>query len=80
MGLMGMSEVDNDDYREQFKAEYRQVAIRRSKLKTMLSKWDNGLLKFSPNCPRGIYDIQLRAMDEYIAVLEARAIIEGIQL
>ena len=70
----------SDDYKERFKAEYAQVAIRYQKLKAMLDKWDTGNLNFTPTCPRGIYNFQIRAMADYIASLEARAAIENIEL
>ena len=68
------------DYKERFKAEYEQVKIRFEKLKAMLDKWDNGTLEFTPHCKRGIYDFQMKAMAEYIACLETRALIESIEL
>lgn len=70
----------SDDYEERFKAEYAQVVIRYKKLKAMLYKWDNGELNFSPTCPRSTYNMQIKAMTDYIAVLEARAVMENIIL
>ena len=70
----------SDDYKERFKAEYAQVAVRYEKLKAMLDKWDTGKLNFTPTCPRSIYNFQIRAMADYIASLEARAAIEDIKL
>lgn len=74
------SMMNSADYKERFKAEYMQVAIRYEKLKAMLDKWDAGKLNFKPTCPRGIYNFQIRAMADYIASLEARAAIENIEL
>ena len=68
----------SDDYKERFKAEYNQVLIRYQKLKTMLHNWDSGSLNFEPTCPRSLYDLQIKSMQEYLTVLEARACIEGI--
>ena len=68
------------DYKERFKAEYQQVVIRYQKLAAMLEKWDNGELNFTPTCPRSTYNMQVRAMTDYIAVLEARAVMEGVEL
>ena len=68
------------DYKERFKAEYYQVVIRYQKLKAMILKWDNGDLIFFLTCSRSTYDLQRRAMADYIAVLEARAVMENIQL
>lgn len=67
-------------YKERFKAEYYQLVIRYNKLKDMLTKWDSGTLEFLPTCPRSIYNMQIKAMTDYIAVLEARAVMENIVL
>ena len=72
--------MNSADYKERFKAEYHQVVIRYEKLKAMLDKWDNGTLEFTPTCNRGIYNFQIKAMGEYIACLETRAVIENIEL
>lgn len=68
------------DYKERFKAEYYQVVIRHRKLAAMLDKWDKGELGFTPTCPRSTYDLQIKAMADYIAVLEARAVMENVKL
>ena len=70
----------SDDYKERFKAEYFQVQLRYNKLVNMLGKWDNGLLEFECDCPRSIYELQREYMEKYMAVLEARARIEGVNL
>lgn len=70
----------SSDYKERFKAEYAQLVIRYEGLKGMLKKWDDGTLEFEPTCPRSIYNMQIKAMSEYIAVLEARAAIENVDL
>ena len=72
--------MQSEDYKERFKAEYYQNVIRFQKMRAMLEKWDKGELNFTPTCPRGVYNLQIRAMADYIAVLEARAAIEGITL
>ena len=72
--------MTSTDYKERFKAEYEQVKIRFEKLKVMLDKWDNNTLEFTPTCNRSIYDLQIKAMGEYIACLETRAVIENIEL
>ena len=72
--------MNSADYKERFKAEYFQVVIRFKKLKAMLEKWDKGELNFTPTCPRSTYNMQIAAMADYIAVLEARAVMEGIEL
>lgn len=72
--------MESPDYKARFIAEYEQLVIRYYKLKRMLSKWDNGDLNFTPTCNRGLYNLQTRAMADYIATLESRAQIEGIEL
>ena len=72
--------MESSDYKERFKAEYYQNVIRFQKLKTMIDKWDKEELDFKPTCPRGTYNLQIRAMADYIAVLEARAVMEHIEL
>ena len=72
--------MNSSDYKERFKAEYAQVVIRYQKLKAMLEKWDNGELNFIPTCPRSTYNMQIKAMTDYIAVLEARAVMENVIL
>ncbi len=68
------------DYKERFVAEYQQLLIRYEGLKKMLDNWDKGELSFVPTCPRSTYNMQIKAMADYIAVLEARAAMEGIDL
>lgn len=68
------------DYKERFIAEYKQLVIRYRGLVRMLNQWDKGELSFNPTCPRSTYNSQLKAMSDYITVLEARAVMEGIEL
>ena len=72
--------MSSSDYKERFKAEYAQLVIRYYGLKNMLEKWDNGTLEFKPTCPRSTYNLQIKAMTDYIAVLEARAVRENVDL
>ena len=81
MILQDTSEMmDSTDYKERFRAEYYQLVIRYIKLKDMLDKWDGNKLDFVPDCPRSTYNIQIKAMADYIAILEARAVMEDIDL
>ena len=73
--------MNSTDYKERFVAEYQQLVIRYRGLINMLNKWDRGVeLGFAPTCPRSTYSLQVEAMADYIAVLEARAVMEGIDL
>lgn len=72
--------MQSADYKERFKAEYAQLVIRFKGLKAMLEKWDSGTLEFVPTCPRSTYNMQIKAMADYIAVLETRAVMENVDL
>ena len=68
------------DYKERFIAEYKQLEIRILGLERMLDNWDHNELNFKPTCPRSTYDLQLRAMKDYYAVLQMRAVMENIPI
>ncbi len=70
----------SSDYKDRMKAEYYHLLNRKENLEAVLKLWDSGKLTFTPDCPRSIYDLQMRAMNDYQAVLEARAKIEGVAL
>ena len=81
--------MNSSEYQQRFKAEYYQLVIRYYRLKEMLEEWelkemleewDNNKIEFTPTCPRSTYNMQLKAMVDYIAVLEARAVMEDIDL
>lgn len=75
-----ISLMTSSNYKERFKAEYSQVAIRYAKLNKMVEAWDKGELNFTPTCPREIYDRQLSCMGEYLSILEERAKLENVKL
>ena len=70
----------SSDYKDRMKAEYYHLLNRKENLEAVLKLWDSGKLTFTPDCPRSIYDLQLHAMNDHKAVLEARAKIEKIEL
>lgn len=72
--------MNSEDYKNRFKAEYYQVYIRFVKLKAMIEKLDKDELDFEPTCPYSTYEMQIKAMRDYISVLEARAVMENIDL
>jgi len=72
--------MNSADYKERFKAEYYQLETRYVKLNAMVDKWDKGELNFVPTCPRATYDFQLKAMKEYLGILQIRAQMEGVEL
>lgn len=72
--------MTSEDYKKRFIADYIQTVVRFKRLESMLNKWANDKLNFTPTCPKGIYNFQIRAMEDYISCLETRAVIEGIAL
>ena len=70
----------NSDYKERLIKEYTELKTRYNRLQEMLDKWDEGKLDFTPTCPRELYNMQLRAMKEYLDILVIRAKFEDIQL
>ena len=72
--------MQSGDYKERFRAEYYQIAIRYKKLIKMLEKWDNDELDFEPTCSRNTYVRQAKSMLEYMGILAERAIVENIKL
>ena len=72
--------MNSKDFKERFKAEYKQLVIRAEGLSNMLEKMKNGTLEFTPKCSYEILNRQLEYMKDYKGVLEERASIEGINL
>ena len=70
----------NSDDKEILIKEYTKLKTRYNRLQEMLNKWDEGKLNFTPTCPRELYNMQLRAMKEYLDILVIRAKFEDIQL
>lgn len=70
----------NSDYKERLIKEYTELKTRYNRLQEMLNKWDEGKLDFTSTCPRELYNMQLRAMKEYLDILVIRAKFEDIQL
>ena len=68
------------DYKERFIAEYKQLEIRILWLERMLDNWDHNELNFKPTCPRSTYDLQLRAMKDYYAVLQMISVMDNIPI
>lgn len=72
--------MNSEDYKKRFKAEYDQLKIRYVGLMDMCRKWDKNELTFVPTCRRNTYELQLKAMGDYLAILEMRASMEKIDL
>lgn len=70
----------SSDFKERFKAEFHQLKIRRDGLQSMLVKYKNDELSFTPKCSYELLHEQLIFMDCYMNVLSERAKVENIDL
>lgn len=70
----------SDDYKERFKAEYRQLTCRINSLQKIVTGMEKGTLKFKPKCSHDLLLWQLTTMREYAKVLKLRAEQEKIKL
>ena len=68
------------DWKDRFKAEYKQLKDRYDKLHSMCIKYEAGTLDFEPNCPLALLKEQKAAMGHYLRVLEVRGEIEKVDL
>ena len=75
-----VKDMNSRDFKDRFKAEYKQLVIRAEGLSKMMDKMKNGKLEFTPKCSYEILNRQLEYMKDYKGVLEERASIEGINL
>lgn len=86
-----VSMMNNDDYKERFKAEYYQTKIRYEKLKDFNNKIEasrrTSYFEVSSkiempkhDCPDELLKEQQSIMGNYLHILEVRAVIEGIEL
>ena len=66
------------DYKDRFKAEYRQLCIRALKLEVFIDNYRNSRLSFKPTCSVELLEKQLDIMKAYMTVLEERARIENV--
>ena len=67
-------------WQQRFVIEYEELADRAEKLHAILTKYDAGVLDFTPQTPIGVLRAQLSIMSAYMAILEERAEFEDIDL
>ena len=68
------------DWQQRFVMEYEELANRAEKLHAILTKYDAGVLDFTPQTPIGVLRAQLSIMCAYMEILEERAEFEGVDL
>ena len=69
-----------DTWQEHMKREYRETKERYEKLHRIVTKYEAGVLEFTPNCSIDLLKRQKRHMGEYLHYLKIRAEIEGVNL
>ena len=76
--------MNSPDYKERFKAEYRQTKIRYEKLKAFNNKIEAARISDvempKHDCPDELLREQQSVMGHYLHILEVRAEIEGVAL
>ena len=70
----------SDNYKERFKAEYKQLVIRREKLADLIEKYAYRELEFKLDTPINILIDQWQYMTKYLCALIERAKYEDINL
>ena len=69
-----------DTWQERMRREYCETKERYEKLHRLVTKYEAGVLEFTPNCSIDLLKQQKRHMGEYLHDLEIRAEIEGVSL
>ena len=69
-----------DTWQERMKCEYRETKERYEKLHRMVTKYEAGVLEFTPTCSIELLKQQKRHMGEYLHDLEIRSFVEGVEL
>ena len=72
--------MTSTDYKERFKAEYKQLTIRIEKLNVIINKAKDETLEFNLSCPLCILETQALYMNSYAEILRIRARKESIDL
>ena len=75
-----MSKNEQNNYKQRFINEYVELKDRYKKLHKMLTKYDACRLEFIPTCPIDMLRTQEDIMLKYLSILEARAIVEDVEL
>lgn len=68
-----VKEMISEDYKERFKAEYKQLVIRSRKLRNIIEDYKNGKLKIELSCPIDVLEDQYKIMVLYTGLLVKRA-------
>ena len=69
-----------DTWQDRMKREYHETKERYEKLHRMITKYEAGVLEFTPTCSIELLRRQKRHMGEYLHDLEIRGFVEGVEL
>lgn len=69
-----------ETWQERMQREYHETKERYEKLHRMITKYEAGVLEFTPTCSIELLKQQKRHMGEYLHDLEIRALVEGVEL
>ena len=75
-----VTEMLSSDYKERFKAEYKQAVIRLTKLTKTIDDYYRKVLSFELDCPIELLERQQDILISYVDILVNRAGYEGINL
>ena len=70
--------MNSSDFKDRMRAEYHQLVTRADGLDSMLKKYKEGKLTFTPKCESELLQEQLVYMRPFQRLLECRAEIEGV--
>lgn len=69
-----------DTWQERRKREYRETKDRYERLHWMVTKYEAGVLEYTPKCSIELLKQQKKHMGEYLHDLEVGALVEGVEL
>lgn len=69
-----------DCWQERMQREYRETKARYEKLHRIVTKYEAGVLEFTPKCSIELLKQQKKHMGEYLHDLEVGAFVEGVEL
>lgn len=69
-----------DTWQERMRREYRETKERYEKLHRMVTKFEAGVLEFTPKSSIELLRQQKKHMGEYLHDLEVRGYVEGVEL
>lgn len=76
----GKDPCEPDTWQERMRREYRETKDRYERLHWMVTKYEAGVLEYTPKCLIELLKQQKKHMGEYLHDLEVGAFVEGVEL